>query len=618
MFYHKKEEKHFHASLTPVDIAAIFCFAALACYLFIAVRYGIGVVDEGFYLTIPHRLLQGDSLLTDEWHLSQLSSFFQMIPVKLFVTITGGTEGIILFMRNYFVVCWVSVFFIAYVTLRRFGVAALIGSVLAAFTVPVNIPAVNYYSGLIMSSVLLCCLLFWKEKKELRPAEFVLCGILLSCMVLNDPLDAVIYFIYSAAVLIEMLCVRRKKSIAGDFTYFIDLKAWVFITAGILLSMAVVFGFILSRTDISTVLNGLPELFTDSEYDFSSGGVGLAEASRSSVFSLSLLFSEIKAMGTAHVIAFSALCAAGLYFRKHNKTVNAILLLCAAVLMAVMAAVYQKGDPQQINQVTCINFPKVFCGVMLLAFTEKHDRRLTLSVLLIFFASAIRDISSDITLGITVCACIPVFAVFCEKLGRELFAFLSREDTKAEIKRFPMKLLRTVCLSVLAASILVTSSVSVATSLRMETLFEKTFFYIPSDTSRETLESGPLKGIRTFGKLSRTYELIVDDLEQIRENCSGPVYVADLDAWYYLCLDRPYGTYSAWYVKEDSQTRQYHYWEKYPERRPEYIYIPKIDCYSFKSITAGIDDKLSFIRGLCECEVTESPVGVTVHVTSWS
>ena len=35
--------------------------------------YGYGTMDESFYLSVVHRLLQGDRLLVEEAHLSQFA-----------------------------------------------------------------------------------------------------------------------------------------------------------------------------------------------------------------------------------------------------------------------------------------------------------------------------------------------------------------------------------------------------------------------------------------------------------------------------------------------------------------------------------------------------------------
>lgn len=62
-------------------------------------RYGFTNIDESFYLTIPYRLCQGDRLLLNEWHLSQLSGWILRFPMAAFLRINGGTEGICLSFR---------------------------------------------------------------------------------------------------------------------------------------------------------------------------------------------------------------------------------------------------------------------------------------------------------------------------------------------------------------------------------------------------------------------------------------------------------------------------------------------------------------------------------------
>ena len=53
-------------------------------------RYGFAEADEAFYPTIAYRLTQGDRLLVDEWHMSQLSSVLLYLPVLLFTRLTGA------------------------------------------------------------------------------------------------------------------------------------------------------------------------------------------------------------------------------------------------------------------------------------------------------------------------------------------------------------------------------------------------------------------------------------------------------------------------------------------------------------------------------------------------
>ena len=39
--------------------------------------------DETHYVTVPFRLINGDSLMQDEWHLTQFASLFSFLPVSI-------------------------------------------------------------------------------------------------------------------------------------------------------------------------------------------------------------------------------------------------------------------------------------------------------------------------------------------------------------------------------------------------------------------------------------------------------------------------------------------------------------------------------------------------------
>ena len=58
----------------------------------------MGAMDESMYLNVAHRLLQGDRLLIDEWHVSQFSAPRVYLPFRIYSSLRG-TEGIILFYR---------------------------------------------------------------------------------------------------------------------------------------------------------------------------------------------------------------------------------------------------------------------------------------------------------------------------------------------------------------------------------------------------------------------------------------------------------------------------------------------------------------------------------------
>lgn len=82
-------------------------------------RYGFTNIDESFYLTIPYRLCQGDRLLLNEWHLSQLSGWILRFPMAAFLRINGGTEGICLSFRYLYVAAHLGISLLLFFLLRK-------------------------------------------------------------------------------------------------------------------------------------------------------------------------------------------------------------------------------------------------------------------------------------------------------------------------------------------------------------------------------------------------------------------------------------------------------------------------------------------------------------------
>lgn len=76
-------------------------------------------VDEGFYLTIPYRLTQGDALLADEWHVTQLVAMLVYPLVKMYLVIFKGTEGIYLAFRYLYVGFLIGTTLVSYLLLRK-------------------------------------------------------------------------------------------------------------------------------------------------------------------------------------------------------------------------------------------------------------------------------------------------------------------------------------------------------------------------------------------------------------------------------------------------------------------------------------------------------------------
>ncbi len=101
------------------DIIFAIALIAIALIHLSRIRLGMAHVDESFYLSIPYRLLNGDSLLTNEWHVAQLAGFVVYPFIKVYFTLFHSTEGIFLAFRYIYLFVHLMVTVSGYFLLRN-------------------------------------------------------------------------------------------------------------------------------------------------------------------------------------------------------------------------------------------------------------------------------------------------------------------------------------------------------------------------------------------------------------------------------------------------------------------------------------------------------------------
>lgn len=80
------------------QVLLILLSIAAALILLYRVPFGIDVTDTSFWTAEPYLITQGAVPFVDNWSQTPLSSLLIAPFVRLFTTVTGGTEGIMLFM----------------------------------------------------------------------------------------------------------------------------------------------------------------------------------------------------------------------------------------------------------------------------------------------------------------------------------------------------------------------------------------------------------------------------------------------------------------------------------------------------------------------------------------
>lgn len=227
-------------------------FAACAAGVFLLqlykARLGLGSNDEQFYTTLGYRLVQGDALFFDDWHIAQMISFFLYLPVKSFISITGSTEGILFFMRILYSVYTELIGIAMYCHFRNRGGKAVIAACAYMLFTPFSIQGLSYNTMSV--GFLILSLLFLDHHSKV--GDF-LSGLFFACAVLNTPYLLILYL----GGLI--LTIWKPEKLAHGTFFRITIGA---------ACIAVLFSFLVfSRASFSEVLLGLPHLIDPSHQD---------------------------------------------------------------------------------------------------------------------------------------------------------------------------------------------------------------------------------------------------------------------------------------------------------------------------------------------------------------
>ena len=631
--------------LGPVDYAAVALAAAVFGYLFWAAAGGMGSIDESMYCSLVYRTLAGDRMLIDEWHVSQLSSVLHLLPYWLFTAVTGSTEGVILYLRYLFVAVDLIMYWYLYFRLRRYGVWALLSAALFCTCIPSAILMLNYYTMALHGLAVITCIFFFGPERKSVPV-LLFAGLVLSCAVLAEPFLALLYFSWSLLVLLRALSLKKGKDLLRIYAVVLDGRTWFLTTVGIALTAAVFFAFLFSRSPLCEILKELPELFTD--YEYSIGGKKMGNA-----VDFRKIFDALRFFGFLPVVGFllSVPCALR---RRAKAPERARLLLFIAVAVCFVGsyavAVYLILTRRVLMWIRFVvppiiffyyfqGLPALFFGLDCFLLCDRKDRRIFGFWIVGAAASFFTDLSSELMLGTCAAVTFPAMLISLKTLLSEL-----RKPSAA-----PSGAARRASASAVAAcclcAFLVWQSIG---------LYTYGFYHVVEDISADTaidgngedlrfrrsgsasflgsaargdcvvLRRGPMKGIRTTARIAGIYNDILTDLDEIKARTKGPVYVAGLFCYFYLYMDLPIGTYSAWYVEEDSEVRQTRYWELHPERRPSVVYVPfRTESFRYEPYwtqpgaeTWG-EEKLAFLKTLCDFETEKGKEGFILWVSEW-
>lgn len=190
-----------------IYVGLAFVFFVSMCFLTIfSLHFGVNPYDEAFYLALPYHFIKGGHFFIDEFTPQQGAAFFTYPIIKLFYSLEGSTQGIVLFSRYiHFAFVLASVLIIISILKRALSlpVAIIVSCAYISFT-PFNIHALGYNTLALGFFTLSLFLNFYaislmEESSTYflgkRNFFFFLSGVLIGCAVISYPTISVIVLI---------------------------------------------------------------------------------------------------------------------------------------------------------------------------------------------------------------------------------------------------------------------------------------------------------------------------------------------------------------------------------------------------------------------------------------
>lgn len=508
-------------------------------------RYGLGIYDESFYLTIPYRMCHGDKLFLNEWHVSQLSALLQYPLMKLYLLVHPGTDGIVLDFRRIYIAVNFAGGLLAYRRLRKYGAGAAAVVLLYLLYAPYNIMALSYNSlGLLCG--FLCAVYLATAAKN---SDYAASGLFFAGLVLCQPLMLAEFAVVYLVLFCVSLILKRPELLRGQL--------W-FLLGCVILAAPVLVYFIFS-VGISNILAALPLMMSDPEHDMGE------------LLSVSFIYKSIVdyylpempaglkfvSRSTLKVLymGFVPIWAAVLFDRGRRKRATLYLSL-SALLCALIGTAYMLLYPYKSTYISYVNyllFPWLLHGVCLVPLLTKRERWQLSLFYALGFLHALSFLTSNqggnvfsVALLPACLASIMLSIKYCSSLGRAK-----------------------------AVPVFICTAVSAALLLYVRAGY--CFMSPPVSQFDSQCISGPAAGIYATEDDAARCDSVSLSMKSKRLDAGGSTLFLATDPLFYLCTDTGLAQYSAWlsFNIDSTPSRLEAYYSLNPDKRPDTIVIEK-------------------------------------------
>lgn len=552
--------------------------------------------DESFYATIPYRLVNGDSLIQHEWHLSQFSSLFSYLPVWIWTTIKGSADGIFVFLRYTYLVIHTVIAIVIYIFFRKYKKWAVITSMLFYAQVAYRTLAISYQSIFVVFLLLLTfCLVSIYEKHSTR--LYVFAGVCFGCCCVCNPFFCIAFILYlvvcalwgkreklinkifeirlsQTAVKKKRITKKQKEEKKNQFInslpdvekyacFFgkeavIKIICGIFIVAGIAMAF-----FFLTGGTIHSITKNVANLLGSSEYDVAS----------SSFFSklVETISCILKAsLGTAFILPVIFIVLLQDKKKRHNS--HRLVYLSVSVLWSVIfmigtMVIYKDMDLNAVSLPFCLISTVCYC------LTEKKNKILFYCIyipgLVGTFFQYLAANTHLAVIGVVLAVNSVAGVFFTMDLWNEMNSVTEKKPVSATKKNFSgycrLMIVTGLCLQVLFYGI----------------YYQKGRIYTAGDSQ---VTVGPYSGMYMTEANYDQYSKEINDMDVIKSisRKDDAVYLASYRNWMYMYLEQPIAAYTTWYRGTTDKHQLIKYYKENPQKIPKYIYVESFDINSSK------------------------------------
>lgn len=591
--------------------------------------------DETFYLTIPFRLINGDSLIKDEWHLTQFSSFFSYLPNLLWIKLTGSTEGIVVFMRCVYLFIQIVLAVVIYCFFRKYKLWAVVAAVLF-FTQFVSIIQQISYHSMFVCFLLLLALSIISIYENRQTCSYIFAGLFYGLCCICNPFFCLAFILY----LISCVMWKYRKQLSEGFFKLIEIienyikqktsspakkvskkkkskrvkptKASIFLqnienyncffaakSVGyafcglfIVAIVAVIFFFATGGT-VSTIFENIENIFASSEYQTSRWFDKF-------IYAHTWFNDLVHNKGFLLPILFIVL----LVDKKRTTITHRYVYIILSFLLSVVYFI--DIFSRVTDDIYFFEFPLLIFSLVSYIITKNKNQTLFFCMWLpCALASVFQLLASA-----SILSAMNVVLIASNTAGVFFIADLFKE-MKSERKAIQQK--QTVSFEFLRYILCIALSFQLLGHLS----FFQIALYTPSSTVKA--ETGPYLGIQMTEEQAEDYAKTITDLNLIKERISpySPVYVASWQNWMYLHLERPIGAYTSYYYGEPDIDTLYAYYQQSPEHIPEYIYLPSRDYFNNVYYEYSTEKNLELFSELFEFDIEELPNGTLLKLKEY-